>query len=233
MDIVDRLKSLIPARWASGPRADALIGGVSDALQVAVDFLAYARLQVRLRTATGVWLDMAAQDFLGRTLLRRSGESDKSFRERFVRELFRERVTRAAMSSVLADLTGSTPKIFEPWNTGDTGAWGVGAIAWDTAGGWGSQLMPAQALIIPGVGVSGIAMVGGWYSDEPAFSDDFDYLGFGPVTTCTDFPGGWNVGSIAWVGDDEATSAVTERDILDAINATRPTGVTVWTPITL
>lgn len=233
MDMMARLVSLIPARWASGDKYAAVMAGLAGVLQAMFDLIEYARLQTRLRTVSGLWLDMAAADFLGRKFIRRTAESDDAFRARFLREIFRPRATRAAMASALEDLSGSPPKIFEPWNTGDTGAWGNGTFAWGRAGSWGSMTLRNQAFVTPVAGAVGAADVGGWHTSQPAFSNEFSTDDFTPVRSGGSYLGGWGRGAIKWVGGAAIASAFTQQDILTTINATKPTGVVVWTPITL
>ena len=43
--------------------------------------------------------------------------------------------------------------------------------------------------------------------------------------------GGYGVGSIPYAGPSVELSGITDQDIYDVINATRPTGVIAWTKI--
>ena len=111
------------------------------------------------------------------------------------------------MIDALTDLTGKAPYVFEPWNPGDTGAWDVGTFAWDIAGGWGDTCLPAQAfvnVIPPG---AGIPSAPGW-----------------------DIALGWDVGGM-WGDMNMIDGTITDQDIYDTINKTRPTGAIVWTQL--
>ena len=155
-----RVKLLLPKGWWNyqAPIRDAIMGGVADVSAWCYSLVAYAKKQTRVAWATDIWLDIISKDFFRFELRRRVNEDDDSFRLRIQKELIRERVTRKGMNDALTDLTGKPPYIFEPWNTGDTGAWDVGNFALDIAGGWGDTCLPAQSfinVIPPGAGISG------------------------------------------------------------------------------
>lgn len=207
-DIQNRLVRLLPQRWWSNPAPirDAILGGASDLLAWGQSLFVYAKFQMRLATATDFWIDIFSYDYLGLTTQRRTNEADADYRVRVGKELVRERVTRAGMYQALLDLTGNPPIIIEPFNGGDVGAWDVSWWGWDTGGAWGDSI-PSQVFITvqrTGVGV-GIANVGGW---------DTGYLG-------------WDQYGM-WTDSSMVTGAVTDQDIYDCINRTKPAGVTVW-----
>ena len=143
-----RIKAVLPARWFPDetPLLDGLATGLADAAAWLYALLANVKLQTRLATATGGFLDMIAQDYFGARIVRRAGQGDASFRARIQTELFRERGTRGALISVLQDLTGRTPVVFEPARPADTRAWGV-ALGYGLAGGWGSLMLPFQCFV--------------------------------------------------------------------------------------
>ncbi|QBJ80503.1 hypothetical protein [Aquitalea sp. USM4] len=126
-DMFGRLKSLLPRGWFpdSTPLLDGLLWGYAQALAWLYSLYLFAKAQTRIKSATGGWLDIAAQDFFGTGLVRYSGQSDTSYRNRIVVNLFRERGTRNAMVKVLTDLTGRAPLIFEPARAADTGSYGA------------------------------------------------------------------------------------------------------------
>lgn len=210
-DIVNRVKLLLPKGWwrFTAPIRDAIIGGIADLASWSYALVAYAKLQTRVAWATGIWLDIISNDYFGHTLARKSSEGDASFRTRIQKELIRERVTRKGMINAVQDLTGLPVTVFEPWNTGDTGAWDNGTFALDIAGGWGDYLAAQSFLNVTPPGVQGIAGVGGW---------DSGYLA-------------WDGGIGMWADMSLITGAVTTQDIYDTINKTRPTGSIVWTQL--
>lgn len=85
--------------------------------------LQYAWAAVRAQTAEGDALDLAAEDFLGNTVLRVSGEPDASYRQRLLAVLANlgQGATRQAVSNAISAITGIVPRIVEPWSPADTG----------------------------------------------------------------------------------------------------------------
>jgi hypothetical protein len=134
-DMVARLRAVLPTRWFpdGSPVLDGVLNGLAAGWSWAYDQLQYVKAQTRIATATDVWLDIIANDFFGSRLVRHAGQGDKAFRGRIQRELFRERGTRGAIISVLQDLTGRAPVVFEPARPADTGGYasltGVGGGA--------------------------------------------------------------------------------------------------------
>lgn len=211
-DTFGRLKSLIP-RWFGDdtPILDALLRGLAYTASFIYDMANYARLQSRIKTATDGWLDMIAADFFGDWLMRKAGQSDASFRNRIIINLFRERATRAGLVKVLTDLTGRAPVIFEPQRPLDTGAYGGPLIGYGVAGGYGSMMLPFQAFVtaLRPAG-AGIPLVAGY--GTPA--------------------GGYGAPSRAeYAQMDMIQGAVTDADIFDAVDSVKPVGTTVWTRI--
>jgi hypothetical protein len=211
-DFFQRIKTLVP-RWFgdSMPTIDALVQGLAWAGSFVYSLWAYAKLQTRILTATDGWLDMIAADFFGAALLRQSNQSDASFRARIVINLFRERATRGGIVKVLQDLTGRTPLVFEPLRPADTGCYGGPAIGYGMAGGYGSMLLPFQALVTAyrptGLGIPLVA-------------------GYGIST------GGYGQASRAdYAAMSMIQGAVTDADIYAAIDSVKPAGTIIWTRI--
>lgn len=124
-DIYRRLTGYLP-RWFGDapPLLGALMQGFAHGLSFVYSLIAFAKLQTRIKTATGGWLDMIAADFFGASVFRATNETDTSFLNRIIVNMFRERATRAAVTKVLVDLTGRIPVIIEPKRPLDTGAYG-------------------------------------------------------------------------------------------------------------
>jgi hypothetical protein len=150
-DVVRRLKAVLPARWFpdSAPLLEGLLAGLADAWAWLYSLLRYARQQTRIATATDGFLDLIAQDCFGGRLVRAGGQTDAAFRAIIQREMLRERGTRAAVISVLTDLTGRAPVVFEPARPADTGGWGL-ALGYGAGGGWGKS-RPAVSMFRPGL----------------------------------------------------------------------------------
>ncbi len=209
---------MLPARWFpnSAPILDGLLSGLASGWSFAYQQLQYVRAQTRIVTATDIWLDIIAQDYFGLRLVRHAGQNDSAFRSVIQRELFRERGTRSAVVSVLRDLTGRTPLVFEPARTADTGGYtsptgGGGGIAYGSAGGWGSLNLPFQCFITayrPQDG--GIAMISGWCSAAGAYGQ----------------------GAIEYASLAMVQAQVTDEDIYNAVADVLPVAVIGWTRIT-
>src|SRR5581483_6911337 len=148
-DVSARLRGLLPPWFGAAltPVLSALLGGIAAALSFVYSLYAYAVLQTRLQTTTEGWLDLAAWDFFGPDLLRRTLQSDASFRTTIQANLIRPRGTRPAIIKVITDLTGIAPTVIEPMRPLDCGAYGVGISAYGTAGYWGSRSIPYQAFV--------------------------------------------------------------------------------------
>jgi hypothetical protein len=216
-DFQRRLSVVLPASWFPDetPVLSSLLGGLGAAWSLIYAALQYVTLQTRIASACDIWLDMAAWDFFGGRLRRRPIESDTALRARILREMFRERATRLAISSALQDLTGRTPIIFEPARASDTGGYtslrGLGGgIAYNTVGGWGNLNLPFQCFVTayrPNDG--GIGQVAGWGS----------------------FAGGYGIGAIQYSALDMAQMQVTDVNIYSSIAAVLPAATICWTQI--
>lgn len=217
-DMLARLRAVLPARWFPDRALvlDGLLSGLAAGWSWIHEMLQYVRQQTRIATASDVWLDIIAFDFIGDRLIRQSGQSDAAFRWRIQRELFRERGTRRAIVSALEDLTGQTPLIFEPAWTADTGGYasvegGGGGIAYGIAGGWGSLDLPFQCFVTAyRPSGSGIASVCGWGGSA----------------------GGYGSGTIEYASLDMVQGQVTDADIFRAVADVLPIATVGWTRIT-
>src|SRR5580698_6710536 len=116
-DFVARLRQLLPNGWFAddAPVLNAVLNGAAYCLALIYSLNAYAKLQTRLATVTDGFLDLAAFDYFGTSLMRRLMESDASLRVRVFQDLLRQKATRAGIIKLLTDLTGQTPVVFEPW----------------------------------------------------------------------------------------------------------------------
>jgi hypothetical protein len=206
-DIVARLKAVLPTQWFpdNTPVLDTLLLGLATASSSLYVLLTAVQLQTRIATATGQFLDGASTDFFANRLPRRNTESDDTFRLRIRQELVREHATRASVVSVVSDLTGNAPSIFEPARVSDTGGYATGGSAYGNAGAWGSLSLPFQILVTvkraQGVGIANIA-------------------GYGTG------------GPLARASLSAAAGQVTDSDIYAAIASVMPTSTRAWTRIT-
>lgn len=212
--MLGRLNAALPSRWfGTSSTIGAVMSGFAAMLSWLYSMYQYVQLQMRIATASGVWLDIAASDFFGTGLPRLANEFDDQYRARIRSSLFVEHGTRNAIYYTLLRLTGRAPVIFEPARPADTGAYGgagVGAmgLAYNTAGGYGSLQMPYQALVqayLPST--AGIPLV----------------AGYGIPT------GAYNTASRAeYTSLANAQESVAQQAIYNAVEAVRPAGTTVW-----
>ncbi|WP_424139353.1 hypothetical protein [Roseomonas chloroacetimidivorans] len=207
--------AVLPAGWFPPTLGDApvLRAVLSMAGRIgawAYSFLDYTRQQMRIGTASGGWLDLVALDFFGARLRRRAGQSDAALRTRILAEVLRPRATRAAMRQLLLDLTGREPRIIEPARPQDLGGYGMPRLGYGVAGAYGSLRTPGAVFIDV-------------YRDLTTGAPNI--AGYGIST------GGYGVGRSAYLGADQAADAITDDDILEAIVANKPEGVTAWVRI--
>jgi hypothetical protein len=202
----NRFKALLP-RWFGDqtPILDALLHGLAVTARHAHRFIEYARLQTRIQTATGGWLDRIAADFFGGALKRGTSQSDVAFRQRIRARLFGERATRAGLIQALTDLTGREPRVFEPQRPLDTGGYDCSAsIAYDRAGGYGATDLPYQCFVT---------------ASYPRAADCPFIAGYDIPTGAYDTPA-----RSAWIG----LGGLADLDIYQVIDAVKPVGTTVW-----
>lgn len=206
LDMFVRLKSLLPAGWFgdTNPVLDGVMWGFAQALAWGYSLYLYAQAQTRIKTASDGWLDMIALDFFGTGLVRYQAQTDTSYRNRILINIFRERTTRNGMAKVLADLTGRAPLIVEPARSADVGCLGI------TSG-------------------LGVAMVGSYSTPYQAFVTAYRPLGNGAAN----WPGvNTNPFGLATTSGllpaANLNPAVSDADIVAAIEATRPAGSVVW-----
>ncbi|MDY7525477.1 hypothetical protein [Sphingomonas sp. 10B4] len=211
-DITARITTALPPWFGdSNPVLAALIAAFASAWSFIYSLYAYARLQTRITTATDGWLDLIAQDFFGAAVRRGPGQSDASMRARILANMFRERGTRAGMISVLTQLTGTAPSIFEPLRPADTGVYGGPLLGYSVAGGYGSTNLPFQAFItvnfLPGIGIPQVA---GYRIQTGGYST----------------PSRLEYASLSSLSERAAIA-----DIYAAIDAVKPAGTIMWTAI--
>jgi hypothetical protein len=210
-DIAARVRALIPRRWFAwvAPLRDALLGGLSDSAAWGFALIAFARLQARIATATGIFLDLIAWDFFGARFTRRKGETDTAWRSRIQKEILRPRQTRAAISQMLVDLTSRTPVIIELFNPGDCGGYGIASM-----GGYGTgplcygslqfnNNLFVTALRAPSQGIPNVDGYGG-------------YLG------------GYGIGSAEYASLTAITGPITDAEIYARIAQTAAAGIKTW-----
>lgn len=208
-DFLVRIAEALPPWFGeSNPARDGALVGPAQSGAINFSQRLFAAKQMRVSTASAGYLDLIAEDFFGRRLTRKPGQTDGSFRAQIISRLFRQGVTRAGMAKMLRDLTGREPIIFEPANIVDAGAYGF-CYGYGVGGGWGSLSMPMTAFVTVFRPASNVAAGIGGYG-VPAF-------GYGVAGR--------------YLSEAELVSNTTDRDIYEAINRARPVGSTIWVQI--
>jgi len=212
-DIAKRINSVMP-HWfanAANPIYDAVRYGIASGFAFIYSLYSYAVLQTRIKTATDGWLDMIAADFFGSAIFRGTYQTDTSFRNKILVNLFQAKATRAAISSVLFNLTGRYPKFVEPGQPADTGAYAAPNSGYGVAGAYGSVLMPFQGFIQAYRPLStGIPSIAGYGSPS---------AGYGVASQ----------GDYATMS--QILNQVADADIYAAIETVRPAGTIAWVKI--
>ena len=211
-DMLARLKMVLPAGWFadSTPVLDALLTGLGAAWSGLYTLLGFVKAQTRIGTASGVFLDIASNDFLGASLPRRSAEGEAAYRMRIQQNLLAPRATRAALAQVLSDLTGRVPKIFEPLNATDAGGYGSGALGYGVSGGYGSVNLPFQLFVTAyRPNAMPISNAGGYNRG----------------------PGGYACAPMLYADLASYAGTISDAEIYAMIAATLPTCAVAWTTI--
>jgi len=144
-----RLLTLLPPWFEQGqpPILSAILSGYASVLASVYQLLQYARVQTRIATAYGGWLDLVAYDYFGFSVQRQSTQIDQVFRATIDANLLPVKGTRQALINALTTLTGRTPIVWYPWNPSDVGGYNEGNLGYNTTGCYGSQAMPGQLFL--------------------------------------------------------------------------------------
>ncbi|MDI9222507.1 hypothetical protein QMZ30_16490 [Pantoea sp. EA-12] len=209
-DFYARILALLPTGWFAdnSPLLNSVLVAAARTLAWCHTLYRYAQKQTRISTATEGWLDMAAYDFFGDALQRPVGMTDDAFRKQTLNHLFRECGTRQAIISVLIEMTGNTPVLFEPQRPEDTVSYGGPALGYGKAGGYGSLLIPYQAFVVAyRPRGSGLPCIAGYHTS----------------------PSGYGTPSRGeYVSLDMFRGEVTDAQIYAAVAEVKPEGTIVW-----
>lgn len=205
-DFVARLRAVLPRNWFTdvAPVLDSVLAGLGAVWSGTYGLLRFVQAQSRIGTASGAFLDLAAEDFFGTTLARFSGEVDAVFRGRLSKNILRVRGTRRSLLDALQDLTGRAAVVFEPARADDTGGYSTSSLAYGVAGAYGSLSLPFQCFVTAHRPLGlGIPFIGGYGS-----------------------PGPLAYANLGWIAAE-----VTDADILATIAGVMPVGSIAWTRI--
>lgn len=207
-DVHARLRQVLPpwfGREDDSPVLSALLEGAAWVLSYFYSLFAFAKLQTRIATASGGWLDLASGDFFGQRLRRFGGELDAIYSRRIRLEVLRDRNTRNGIDRAVFDMVGRHPTIFEGFRPADCAAWGIPqTFGCGVYGAYGSVSAPFQVIITvsPPRGY-GIPNRPGW----------------------NDVAGGLDATFTLASELDVQASGPTQPDLLDAIERVRSAGV--------
>ena len=242
-DFAGRLLRLLPGGWfpAVAPRLTAVLQAPALMFSLIYGMIIFAKAQQRVASASGAFLDLAAQDYFGRTFPRLEYELDPAYAARIRYNLTAPRGTFSGMTSMLEQLTGNTPVIFQPNNVVQTGGWategdpgaGGGVFAfYDEAGAsgaglWGSMALPCQIFIsieAPLTGYYSFADLGGVSTQIiPQVGG-----GYGFASQSMPAAGG---GLLAFIDPDSVPGAITNSIIYQQIAEWMAVGYVAWTRI--
>lgn len=207
----NRIYGRLPTGWfpddpTQAPVISSIVAMIAYSASYIFARISYAENQARISTASGLFLDVIANEMLGPyNFPRRSNETDGNYRTRILTEILRTRGTRAAMVSALHDLTGYNPSIFQPVK--DAQGWDNDFFDSPTML-YGSYDQPYTAYIDvklpPGTGIT--------------FDKSFD-TGF------------WDDGLLAYGDNSQLQSVVGEQEVFNTIAATAPAGTTILVSI--
>lgn len=258
-EMLRRLKSLVPRNWiaeftlnpATGrpvaPVANAVLGGIADALTWVRGQGQAVRRQTRRAGTAGWLLDVDAYGFFGSWFLRRVNQSDDAFRKAYTDEVFRPKVTRPAIDKALYDLTGRHPKIVETWSAGDCGAYDLGGLGYagsdyaqapaggyDASGAYDTGLTSYDPIVGPsGNSYPGVGCWGSLEIPYQLFVTAYRPMsGSIPNASGTDIGAmGYDIGAFRYTDPTEVQVAVSDADILACVARTQGAGVIAWTAI--
>jgi hypothetical protein len=242
-DYTGRLLRLLPAGWfpAVAPRVLAVLQAPALMFSLAYGMIIFAKAQQRVASASGAFLDLAAQDYFGRTFPRLEYELDPAYAKRIRYNLTAPRGTYNGMTSMLEQLTGNSPVIFQPNDVVQTGGWatqsnaeaGGGVFAFYDAAGeggaglWGSMALPCQIFITitaPLTGYYSFADLGG------VSTQNMPQVGGGYGFAAQSMPAAGG-GLLAFIDPDSVPGAITNSIIYQQIAEWMAVGYVAWTLI--
>lgn len=167
-DFWQRTRALFPAQWAAATTSilqdvnvlsnlnvlandsanlDALLLDGAYGMSLVYDELESVPPQIDIQTATGVNLDLIAQDYFGTLIQRRLGQSDASFRKELFASFFNVGPTLQDMLNTLGRLCpAGSYRILQ--QLPQQQAWNISNWGWDAPTAvWGSLDQTAQVLI--------------------------------------------------------------------------------------
>lgn len=243
-DFVSRLLAQLPKNWfpSVAPVLNSILQGPALAFSIIYGSITFTKAQMRVSSAQGGFLDLAANDYFGDDLQRLQYEQDPAYRARILYNLTAPRGTWDGMVQMLEQLTGSAPTIFQPNMVQQTGGWatqsnpaiGGGTLAFYNNSGtggsgfWGSLEMPCQVFITVAEPTSGFAIYGG-YGGYATQASTAIGGGYGLATQSNPAAGG---GMLIYIDPDSVPGEITNALIYEKIAEWMPVGYQAWVNIT-
>jgi hypothetical protein len=203
------VKAWLPRGWFPDvdPVAQSAVNAVAMVASNLWEQQAECGDQQRIATASGVFLDLAAEDFFGfRSFKRRANETNESYRARIQANLLRPLGTKQAMYDVLYDLTTYAPTVFEPATDG--AIMDQTAFMDDPGARSGSYTIPWQVFIDVRRPPTDIVL------DAPSAYDQFFMDG-----------NGFSISNVLF------ESEIEDDEITQAVLTTAPAGIKPWLQI--
>lgn len=146
-DLAERIRVVLPRGWfptaaeKQTPVLDAILLAFAAPWSILYSLVQYIKLQTRISTSTGNFVEFFARDFFGDDLPRNDGEKDADYAKRIEEYFFTKRNTRTAFDD--AYTKGS---ILEPWNAQDCATYSHSS--YDASSRYGSRSAPATVFVI-------------------------------------------------------------------------------------
>lgn len=119
--MIERLLNALPPWFGEGHSIlDVLLTGSALCSQLEYDNILYAAQQTRIKTATGVFLDLAATDYFDSALPRLLNEPDFVYSARIIDNLLKEKATFAALYRTVSSVMTTTAASVAVYEYGST-----------------------------------------------------------------------------------------------------------------
>jgi hypothetical protein len=226
-DMYARLKdNLVNWFGDDSPVLNALLRGCAETDAYIYSLIDYTRLQTRINTSTGFFLDYTSKDYLGSEFPRYPGENDDSFRTRIKAALVQEKGTKKGIIEVLTILTGRVPIVLEPWDITLSGCYDA-TLFYDQGFGMGMDYDDAYTGIVYAFRPQpkGFYFFSGYGApgEDDAYFGYVDFDSYFPYDASTSF----NWGNY-YTAPIEQIIVITDADIEKAVNDTKVYGTKIY-----
>ena len=208
---ISRMRAAMPSNWfpTNAPALTGILAGFGKLYSIAYSNFMFAKAQMRLPTTVGIWLDLAAWDFFGPSFTRKAQAAysdDTTFANAIVTQIFKVRVTRAAVLNAVTDASATSARCFEAWRVQDTGARGTPLSGYGAYGAYGGRRVNRARAYLDVI------------RPRPVSASSFG--GYGAPTV------GYGAPTIGYAAFPNEYAI--QAPVFNAINDTKPLGITVW-----